>query len=114
MSLPDASLRSSAWPASTRQLTVMHFLLRATTGHQSDLPFALTCPHWRIGSPAPGASTLITSAPISASNCPQNGPASRLPISMTRKSVNGPLRDVSLLCLVMISSCIQLLVHPCV
>ena len=44
-----------------------------------------------MGSPAPGGSTLITSAPMSPISWPQNGPAIRLPISTTRRSFKAPL-----------------------
>ena len=44
------------------------FLFRATTGHHSDIPCGFSRPHWRIGSPWPGSSTLMTSAPKSPSN----------------------------------------------
>ena len=69
---------------------VMAFLLRATTGHHSDGSPAFCLPQLRIGSPWPGGSTLMTSAPMSPNNCPQKGPARRVPISMTRRSESGP------------------------
>ena len=73
---------SSSWPSAWRRSSVMAFLLRATTGHHSDLPWAFSRPQSRIGSPWPGGSILITSAPKSPSSCPQNGPASSVPSSM--------------------------------
>ena len=69
---------------------VTDFLPRPTTGHHSDLPSAFSWPQARIGSPLPGGSTLITSAPWSASSWPQNGPASSVPTSITRMSVRAP------------------------
>ena len=69
---------------------MIDFLLRATTGHHSDLPCAFSRPHTRSGSPCPGGSTLMTSAPMSPSSWPQNGPASSVPSSMTRRSESGP------------------------
>ena len=47
-------------------------------------------PQSRIGSPCPGGSILMTSAPMSPSSWPQNGPASRVPSSSTRRSPRGP------------------------
>ena len=43
----------------------------------------------RHGSP-PGGSTLMTSAPMSASSCPAHGPATKLPNSSTRMPCSGP------------------------
>jgi hypothetical protein len=40
----------------------MHFLLRPRLAHQSEVPFSIPR-QTRTGSPAPGGSTLITSAP---------------------------------------------------
>ena len=80
-----------AWPSGARRLTVTDFLFRPITGHQGDSPCGRLRPHWRIGSPVPGSSTLITSAPKSARICPQNGPAISVPSSMTTRSARGPL-----------------------
>src|SRR5438270_7797213 len=44
---------------------------------------------WRTMSPPAGFSTLITSAPRSASCIPQKGPAMKLPTSSTRTPSNG-------------------------
>src|SRR4051794_12142346 len=46
-------------------------------------------PQRRIGSPAPGGSTLMTSAPRSPSSWPANGPAMNEPSSRTRRSASG-------------------------
>ena len=54
-------------------------------GHHSECPPDFSRPHWRIGSPTPGCSILMTSAPKSARSCPQKGPASRTPVSRTRR-----------------------------
>ena len=43
----------------------------------------------RVSSPIPGLSILITSAPQSANNCVQNGPASTRVISITFADFNG-------------------------
>src|SRR6478735_5057249 len=82
------SWRKSSWPASSRRLSVTVRLLRPTTGHHRDVPSVR--PHCRIGSPTPGASTLITSAPWSAISVPANGPASSWPASSTRTPASGP------------------------
>src|SRR5215468_5824871 len=44
-----------------------------------------------MGSPCPGCSTLITSAPKSASRRPANGPAINTPSSRARTPSRGPL-----------------------
>src|SRR5262249_9555409 len=46
-------------------------------------------PHPRVSSPAPLRSTLITSAPRSASTCPAQGPARIRASSRTRRPSNG-------------------------
>src|SRR5882672_2975310 len=63
-------------------------LLREATPHQSGTLFTLG-PIARNGSPAPGGSTLITSAPRSASRLEQNGAAITAPTSITRKPASG-------------------------
>src|SRR5688572_19779333 len=45
--------------------------------------------HWRIESPPCGFSTLITSAPMSASSMPQKGPAATAQNSITRTPESG-------------------------
>src|SRR5262245_39271239 len=47
-------------------------------------------PHARVSSPAPARSTLITSAPRSASSCPAQGPARMRASSTTRRPASGP------------------------
>src|SRR6187455_271513 len=44
-----------------------------------------------MGSPWPGASILMTSAPMSPSSCPQKGPAINVPSSSTRRSARAPV-----------------------
>src|SRR3954453_1780096 len=44
----------------------------------------------RVWSPVPGGSTLTTSAPMSPSTCPQNGPAITWQSSMTRTPSSAP------------------------
>src|SRR6478752_2364224 len=83
------SCRKSSWPSSSRRFRVTERLLRPTTGHHSDVPSVR--PHCRIGSPAPGASTLMTSAPWSAISVPAKGPASSCPASITRTPASGPV-----------------------
>src|SRR5512146_347906 len=43
-----------------------------------------------MGSPLPGGSTLMISAPMSPSSWPQKGPAISWPISTTRSPASGP------------------------
>jgi hypothetical protein len=81
---------------SSFMLRVMLFLLRAWTDHHSEVP-SLSTRHWRSGSPLPGASTLITSAPNSASMREQNGPAISVPSSSTLMPASGPGLDVPVL-----------------
>src|SRR5215831_15196 len=51
----------------------------------------------RYGSPAPGGSILITRAPKSDKMVAAAGPATKLPQSMTRRSLNSPDAIVRLL-----------------
>ena len=53
------------------------------------MPRLNTNPETRNGSPA-GGSTLMTSAPSSASSAPAYGPATNVPMSSTRKPASGP------------------------
>src|SRR3954454_6748359 len=68
----------------------MHFLLRTRIGQSRLLPSSCPRPHSRIESGLPGGSTLMTSAPMSPSRRPANGPASIPPSSMTRSPSSGP------------------------
>src|ERR671921_1470893 len=81
--------RARPCPSSSRRLSVTDFLLRAMIGHQRVCPSLRCLPHCRMGSPLPGGSSFITSAPKSARSWPQNGPASKLPISTTRTPSRG-------------------------
>src|SRR3989338_10727466 len=83
-------VRAMSRPSSVRRSIVTDFLLRPITGHQGDSPLGLERPHWRIGSPTLGSSSLITSAPKSPNTCPQKGPAISEPISITRNPESGP------------------------
>ena len=83
------SSRTMFCPSAFRRLAVMQRLFRAHTDHQSGKP---SRPQPRSGSPCPGGSILMTSAPMSANICPQNGPATSCPSSSTRRSVSGPCR----------------------
>src|SRR5215210_1188022 len=81
--------RARSWPSSSRRLRVTDFLLRAMMGHQRVRPSLRWRPQTRMGSPLPGGSNFMTSAPKSARSWPQKGPASRLPISTTRTPSRG-------------------------
>src|SRR5579859_2439714 len=69
--------------------SVIACLLRDMVFHQSGTS-PLCGGHSRIGSGLPGFSTLITSAPKSASREPTNGPASMEPSSRTRSPASAP------------------------
>src|ERR1044071_2840925 len=90
MSQSRARRRAIAWPSACRRSSVIDFLLRDCTCHQSDTPLRITRQR-RSGSPSPGGSTLITSAPKSASVLPQNGPAISVPSSRTLMPFRGPI-----------------------
>src|SRR5919112_4617970 len=88
-SASEMSRRARSCPSSSRRLMVTDFLLRAMMGHQRVRPSLRWRPHTRMGSPLPGGSSFMTSAPKSARSWPQNGPARRLPISTTRTPSRG-------------------------
>src|ERR671921_1911598 len=88
-SASEMSRRASSCPSSSRRLMVTDFLLRAMMGHHRVRPSLRWRPHSRMGSPLPGGSSFMTSAPKSARSWPQKGPASRLPISTTRTPSRG-------------------------
>src|SRR3954466_14735891 len=84
------------WQSSVRRLSATERLPRAMTDHHSECPLCLCWPHSRSASPFGGASTLMTSAPKSASKVPTYGPAMSGPNSTTRRPVSGPpARDLS-------------------
>src|SRR5919112_1163940 len=88
-SASEMSRRARFCPSSSRRLRVTDFLLRAMIGHQRVCPSLRWRPQTRMGSPLPGGSSLMTSAPRSPRSWPQKGPASRLPISTTRTPSRG-------------------------
>src|SRR5215210_8713889 len=81
--------RARSCPSSSLRLRVTDFLLRAMIGHHRVCPSLRWRPQTRMGSPLPGGSSLMTSAPKSARSWPQKGPARRLPISTTRTPSRG-------------------------
>src|ERR1700722_11623119 len=85
-----ASDRSRSRPASSRRLSVTHFLLRATLFHISPIP-SRCAPHCRSGSPPSGCSILTTSAPCSPIQVAISGPAARVAASITRRPARAPL-----------------------
>src|SRR5215218_6035179 len=89
ISPPEMRRRARSCPSRSRRLMVTDFLLRAMIGHQRVRPSLRWRPHTRMGSPLPGGSSFMTSAPKSARSWPQKGPASRLPISTTRTPSRG-------------------------
>src|SRR5919107_816194 len=88
-SASETSRRARFCPSSSRRLMVTDFLLRAMIGHQRVCPSLRWRPQTRMGSPFPGGSSLMTSAPRSPRSWPQKGPARRLPISTTRTPSRG-------------------------
>src|SRR5688500_874136 len=88
-----ASRRTISCPSARRRSQLTERLLRDCTCHHSDTPFLMRR-HLRSGSPSPGGSILITSAPKSASVFAQNGPATRLPSSSTFTPASGPEKEL--------------------
>src|SRR5919112_1381843 len=117
-SASEMSRRARFCPSSSRRLRVTDFLLRAMIGHQRVCPSLRWRPQTRMGSPFPGGSSLMTSAPRSPRSWPQKGPARRLPISTTRTPSrgHGPL-TLSAICVLLegsydeIASLVDVLAH---
>ena len=61
-------------PSGFRRSSARLRLLRLRAMNEALSPFTRTLPAWRDGSPVPRGSTLITSAPMSASIWVQKGP----------------------------------------
>jgi hypothetical protein len=68
---------------------VIERLLRESVVHTSGTP-ALLGAMPRTGSPLPGSSTLMTSAPKSASKLAPNAPENIVAMSRTRTPTSGP------------------------
>ena len=82
-----------------RRLRVIDFCcVRARSTESGAVEFGL--PHVRIGSGWPGASILMTSAPMSPSRRPAKGPEISVPISITRMPSSAPVVNVCLSVLV--------------
>ena len=92
MSASAASRRTISCASGCFRFSVTDFLLRACAYHQSDVPWC-SLRHFRNGSPPSGDSILITSAPNSASTRAQNGPAIKVPSSITLTPCSG--RDLA-------------------
>src|SRR4051812_28832252 len=84
------SSSARCWQSSVRRLSATERLPRAITDHHSEWPLCLCWPHSRSASPFGGASTLMTSAPKSASSVPTYGPAISWPNSTARRPDTGP------------------------
>ncbi len=69
---------------------MIDFRFRPSTAQKGEWP-STNGPMLRMKSPTPGSSTLITSAPRSASRVAANGAATRVPRSRTRTPASGPL-----------------------
>jgi hypothetical protein len=72
-SLTRTRSTSSSCPGGWRRSSVTKRLPRLCTAHHRELPLISPAPQLRNGSSLPGASTLMTSAPKSASRRPANG-----------------------------------------
>ena len=72
----------------------MQLLLRASLSQASVSPHSVWVPNWRSGSPVPGCSILITSAPKSARMVAQNGAARKVAMSSTRTPLRGWVASV--------------------
>ena len=103
MSASNASRRAISCARLSFMLRVILFLFRLCTYHQSEFP-SLSTRHLRIGSPSPGASILMTSAPNSANIRAQKGPAIKVPSSSTLIPAIGPTEADSLFFLFIMSS----------
>src|SRR5919202_6573212 len=80
---------SSSAPSGLRRSSVADFLLRVSDSQGSESPQGVRVPKRRSASPMPGSSSLITSAPNSASCVEQNGPARKLDTSITLTPSSG-------------------------
>src|SRR5579864_5973330 len=88
-SLTSSSLWRSSCPWAWLRSSVTHRLLRLMLFHTRPMP-SRRSPQVRIGSPDPGCSTLMTSAPNSPSAVPTMGPAASVAASTTRTPSTGP------------------------
>src|SRR5437868_3281230 len=84
-----ASLRTISCACGSFRSSAIERLLRDWTCHHTDVP-SLIIRQWRSGSPVPGGSTLITSAPKSPSVLAAKGPAINCPSSRTFSPSSGP------------------------
>src|ERR1700730_16364181 len=88
-SLTSSSRWNSSWPSVRRRSSVTQRLLRLTLFHTRPMP-SRRSPQVLIGSPAPGCSTLMTSAPNSPRAVATIGPAASVAASTTRTPRRGP------------------------
>src|SRR5262245_15998145 len=77
------SCRRSSCPSALRRSTAIERLFRDCTCHHTEVP-SLISRQLRSGSPLPGGSILMTSAPKSPRILPQKGPAISCPSSTMR------------------------------
>src|ERR1700679_1861801 len=73
----------------------MHFLLRDSDSQGNVSPHSVIVPNRRVASPTPGSSTLMTSAPNSASCVAANGPARNDATSSTRQPCKAWTSNIS-------------------
>src|SRR5262245_49377862 len=79
----------SSAPSAWRRSSVADFLLRHSCSQGSESPLSVRVPNLRSASPTFGSSSLMTSAPNSASWVAQKGPARKLDASMMRMPCMG-------------------------
>src|SRR5262245_28374035 len=91
-SLTSSRSWNRSWPSGRRRSTVTQRLLRLTLFHTRPIS-SRRLPHVRRGSPAPGGSTLMTSAPNSPRAVPTIGPAANVAHSITRTPSSGSVRS---------------------
>ena len=84
-----ASSRTMACACGWRKSNARDCLLRDWTCHHTEVP-SLSRRHLRNGSPLPGGSILMTSAPKSARVLAAKGPAISCPSSTTLSPASGP------------------------
>jgi len=83
---------SNSAPSGLRKSSVADFLFRHSESQGSVSPFGVTVPNLRKGSPITGNSSLITSAPNSASCVVAKGPEIKVETSITRTPSSGNTR----------------------
>ena len=90
MSAVSAMRRNTALPSSERRSRAMLRLFRFSARKPPAMSWVRREPMRRVSSPVPGRSTLMTSAPMSASSMVHMGPAMICVRSSTLTPTSGP------------------------